>query len=329
MFTFASVTQDFSICFQCQYRAAIRCRRRLGRRNHLLDSTPKRPIASAHRSLQKEALSVTFEEVQEPFFPLAEESDDVNLPQTIWKRMKHDDIYSTATLETDALGKPTNIIMLRKSRAKTLFRAHNAEAAIDNHHININPNEILENMQEEQAPVNIQGASIYIEDLRASWLSQLQKRHGTPTRTEYLQLLNSLQEGFTIPQLLYYYEAEIAKLQESVFELAHPYSTNFYTRSSWVPGCSMFPGKAAEQLLYLKYKYSENIKNNVDENESKSEGFGAFKRALRTKKSLAEIISQVLWNIKVPEEVGELNMWMEPVYFDILLSDSRQESLPR
>lgn len=327
MFTSTSIVQDFSICFRCQYRIAIRRRLKSGRRNRLLGTTHTRHIASDHCLLQNENLSVKLEQAQEEFFLPAQESSDGKPHPKIWGYGKSEDIYSTADLEMDALGEPAKIIMLGKTQNNSIFRAENAEDAIENHHVNISPTQILKNIQEEPALVGFEEASIHIENLRTSWLSQLQAQNSTLPKAKYLQLLNSLQEGFTLGQLVGYYEAKIAKLQESVFELARPYSSDLYSRSSWVPGCSPFPGKAADQLRYLKNRRLESNKENVDEKESIPQGLGAFKQALRTKNSVAEAIIQVLWSVKVPEEVGELDMWIDSIYFGILLSDSKQESL--
>ena len=326
MFTSTSIAQDFSICFRCQYRIAIRRRPKSGPRSRLLGTTPRRHIALDHRLFQNESQSGTFEQAQENVLPPAQESSGVKLHPRIWKNGKNEDAYSTANLEVNALGEPAKIIILPKAKTNHSFRAYNAEDALENQHINISPDEILENIQEEPALVDFAGASIHIENLRTSWLSQSQNQTSTLPKAKFLQLLNSLHEGFTLDQLVGYYEAGIAKLQENVYELAHPHSSNLYTRSSWVPGCSPFPGKAADQLRSLKNRHLGNKKNDVDANETTSGGSGTFKQALRSKSGVAESIIQVLWNVKVPEEVGELNMWIDPIYFGILLSDSKQES---
>ena len=233
---------------------------------------------------------------------------------------------SLVNLGVNALGEPAKIIMLPEAEEKYSFRPDNVEDALENQHINISPAEILENIQEEPALVDFEEVSIHIESLRTSWLSQSQNQTSTLPKAKYLQLLTSLHEGFTRDQLVGYYEAGIAKLQESVYELAHPHSSKLYARLSWVPGCSPFPGKAADQLRSLKNRHLRNQKNDVDANEIISEESGTFKQPLGQKSVIAELIIQVLWNAKVPEEVGELNMWIDPIYFSILLSDSKQES---
>lgn len=283
-------------------------------------------MTSVRRSLQKESQSETFAQAQEDDFPLAQESNGAKLHRTQWKHWKHDDIYSTGTLGMDALGGPTEIIMLPQGQGRdSFFRADKAEDATENHHVNISPTGILENIQGECALINIERVSIYIEKLRTSWLSQLQDRHSIPTRAEYIQMVNSLQEGFTLPQLLGYFEAGIAKLPESVFDLARPYSTDLYTRSSWLPGCSPFPGRAADQLHHLKHRRSENIKKNGDDKRGIPEGFETLRKSFRSKTSIAATIVRVLWNVKVLEEVGELDMLVEPIQFGILLSHSKKE----
>ena len=306
MFTSTSVAQDFSICIRCQYRLAIRRRPRSECRNRLSDITPTRHLTSGHRLLQKESQSVTFEQAREELSPLARNFNGVKPQPLLRKSYKRSDLYSTATLEIDSLGKPTEIIMLQESQVGSSLHALKAEDALENHHVNISPTGMLENIQEENASVDIEGASINIENLKTSWLSQLQNRHSTLTKIKYLQLVNSLQEGFTHSQLIGYYRKRIAKLPKSVLELAHPYSIKAIARSSWVPGCSPFPGRAADHIAE-KIEASEN--------------------ALRLKNSVAERIVQVLWNFKVPEEVGELDIRIKPPYFDIILSDGKQESL--
>lgn len=281
-------------------------------------------MVSAHPLLQNDSQPRSFEQGQEEVFSPAQESDDVKLRSKVWKNEKNKEICSTADFETDALGEPAKI-MLPKVQNEHFLRADNSESALENQHINVSPAEILENIQESTL-VDFEEASIHIENLRTSWLSQSQNDRSELPKAKYLQLLDSLQDGFTLNQLTGYYEAEIEKLPKRVFELAHPHSATLYTRSSWVPRCSPFPGKAAEQLRYLKHGRLENT-NDVDMRESISRALGTFKQALRTKSDVAETIIQVLWNVKVQEEEGELDMRIESLYLSIFLTNSKQESL--
>ena len=322
MFTSASIGQDVSICLRCQYRIAVHRQPKPGRQNRLPSTTPTRHMALDQRLLQNESQSRAFEQPREEFHPPAQGSNDVKLHPKVWKRGKNEDTYSTAHLEMDALGEPAKIIMLPKVQRARIFQAENAENTLENENINISPAEILENIQEKSALVDFGEASIHIEKLRASRLSRSQNGHSTLPKDRYLQLLDSLQDGFTRAQLMSYYEAEMAKLQESVFELAHPHSAALYVRASWVPGCFPFPGKAAEYLHRLKNQRLAKT-SDVDEKESIPKADTKFKPVVLTKPRIAKRIIQVLWNVQVPEEVGQLDMWIEPLHLGILLSDSK------
>lgn len=326
MFTLASIGQDVSICLRCQYRIAIHRRPKPGRQNRLPSNTPTRHMALDHRLLQNESQSRAFEQTWEEFPPLAQESNDVELRPKVWKHGKNEDTYSTADLEMDALGEPAKIIILPKVQRPYFFQPENAENTLENQNTSISPTEMLENIQEERALVDFGEASFQIEKLRNSQLSQSQSGYSTLPKDRYLQLLDSLQDGFTRAQLGSYYNAEVAKLQESAFELAHPYSATLCARSSWVPECSPFLGKAAEQLTYLKNRRLGKT-NDVDEQEIIPKVVAKSKPALLTKPRVAKRIIQVLWNVQVPEELGQLDMWIKPLHLGVLLSDSKQESL--
>lgn len=319
MFTSASIGQDLSICLRCQYRIAARRRPKSGRRNRLSSTTFTRPMVSAHRVLQSESQTKAFEEAHEESLSPAQDSNGVRPRPKVWNT------YSTANLEMNALGEPAKIIMVPKGKKTYFFEPENAENTFENQNTNMSPTGILESIQEKPSLVDSKEAYINIEKLRTSWLSQSQNGYSILPKPDYLQLLDSLKDGFTLDQLVSYYEAKMANLQESGFELAHPRSATLYTRSSWEPGCSPFPGKAAEHLRYLRHQRLEEV-SDVDEKESIPKAVGKFKPAVPTKSGVATRIIQVLWNVQVPEEVGELNMWIVPLYLGILLSDSKQES---
>lgn len=280
-------------------------------------------MTADHRLLQKESQAETFAHGEEDVPPLAQDFNDAK-----WRRMQwhHDDIYSTGTLEMDALGKPTEIIILRQAQGKNApLRTDKVEDAIENHHFNLSPTEILKKIQEEDALVNARRVPMNIELLRTSCLSQLQDRCVLPTGAEYLQMVKALQEGFTMTQLVDYYETESARLPESVFDLSRPHTTDLYTRASWVPGWSPFSEKAADQLLSLRSRLLASIIKNGDGKKINSEGLEKNKKALGSKLTVAEKIIRVLWNVKVLDGMGELDVWIKPTHFGLLFSDSKEE----
>lgn len=268
-------------------------------------------------------------EAQENNFSFAQKLDRVKVHQTNQNQREHEDDSSRFTLDMKSLVTPADLALLKTSK-NSVLQPVNVEGAIDDQHVNISPTELLEHAQEKHPSVSIEEASTQIEILKATWLSQLQNQHHTLMTSKYSRLLDSLREGFTLAQLKGYYKAEITKLRESVFELALPYSTNLYTRTSWVPGCTPFPQTAQEQLHYLKHflqhRCSGHLRNDNEEKENTPKSFEKAKNGPRTQASLSENILQVLWNVKVPEQVGELDIWIEPSYFGILYSNSKQDS---
>lgn len=280
-------------------------------------------MTADHRLLQKESQAEPFAHGEEDVFPLAQDFNDAKSRRTQWH---HDDIYSIGTLEMDALGKPTEIIMLRQAQRKDApIRTDKAEDAIENHHFSLSPTEILKKIQEEDALVNAGRVSKNIEMLRTSWLSQLQDRYVLPTGAEYLQMVKALQEGFTMTQLVDYYETETARLPENIFELSRPHTTDLYTRASWVPGCSPFTGKGADSLFLLRGRLLASIKKNEDGKKIISGGLETNRKVLGSKTTVAGKIIRVLWNVKVLDGIGELNVWIRPTHFALLLSDSKEE----
>ena len=325
MFTSVSAAQDFSTCLRCQYRLALRHRSTFGRRHRLQNKAAPRHITSDCRLSQNEGQVDPINSVDENHPPLAHQSNGVKLHRRHWKR---DDIYTTGTLDTDALGVPAEILLLRQAQSTDVpIHTNKAEDAIENHNFSISPTGILKDIKEEDAIINAERVPINIDALKQTWVSQLQDRFGSPTEEEYLQMIDSLQTGFTVTQLKDFYEAEMAKLLESEFELSRPHSTDLYTRSSWEPGCSPFSDEAARQLLSTRSRHMRILKKDEDGKQKASEKLKESKKNATSKNSLAKRIIRLVWNVKVLKDIGELDVWIKPIHFAILLSDSKNEPL--
>lgn len=320
MLTSASAAQDFSICFRCQYRIAFR-QLRSGRRSRLMNTAVRRHI-STDRRLAQESQSVASAHAEQDPSPLVHQINAAKLRRLHWNP---DDIYQT--LDVDAMGEPGEILMLRQRQPQARdLCADKVEDAIEDSHSNISPIEMLETLQGDCGLLDAKVVFENIQQLKETWLSQLQDRSGLPTRAEYLQMVNQLQEGFTSKQLWGYYEAHLRSSENSL-DLSCPHSTQFYTRSSWKPGCSPFPGDAADQLLWLRSKQTRNRKKVKNDNKLGRHDL-MVRRAGSIDNNVAEKIIREAWNLRLLEERedhGELDLWIEPTRLAILLSDSKEQ----
>jgi hypothetical protein len=327
MLTTASAAQDFSICLRCQYRIALSHRPPSQRQNRLPNTLLSRRMTSDYPLLQEQSQPTKSTDAEESFSLIAPETSKAKLRRARWNR---DDLYSTDRLEVDAMGKPTEIIMLRDSEDKeSALCTGKAEDATENHRLNPSLSQIMKTIKEERGFITATSVSENIESSKRLWLSQLQNRHGMPTKAEYLQMVNALHDGFTMQQLVGYHETQTANSPGSAFELSRPYSTDLYTRSSWVPGCSAFPGKAVDRLLSQGIKLPINTKKASKYTESTPTGIELSRRALGSKFSVAERIVREGWNVRVLEEnedTGELDVNIRPTHLAILLSHSKDGS---
>lgn len=284
-------------------------------------------MTSDHRLQQEQSQITTSTHAEEEVSSILPEPTKAKLRRIHWNR---DELYSTDRLEVDAMGKPTDIIMLRDSEDEKIALCTNkAEDATENHRLNPSLSQIMKTINEERGAITATSVSENIENSKKLWLSQLQNRHGVPTKAEYLQMVNALYDGFTLQQLGGYYKAQTANSPGTAFELSRPYSTDLYTRSSWVPGCSAFPGKAVDRLLSLGIKLPADPKKTIKGNESTATGMEVSRRALGTKLSAAERIVREGWNMRVLEEnedMGELDVSITPTHLAILLSHSKDGS---
>jgi hypothetical protein len=285
-------------------------------------NTVVRRHISSDRGLAQESQSVASAHAEQDPYPLVHQINTAKLRRLHWNP---DDIYQT--LDVDAMGEPGEILMLRQRQPQARdLCADKVEDAIEDSHSNISPIEMLETLQGDCGLLDAKVVFENIQQLKEKWLSQLQDRCGLPTRAEYLQMVNQLQEGFTSKQLRGYYEAHLRSPENSL-DLSCPHSTHFYTRSSWKPGCSPFPGDAADQLLWLRSKQTRNRKKVKNDNKLGRHDL-MIRRAGSIDNNVAEKIIREAWNLRLIEERedhGELDLWIEPTRLAILLSDSKEQ----
>lgn len=296
---------------------------RSGRRNRLLNLPASRYSTSNGRLLRKEGQPATAARAAEKFLSFPRKLNEV---KSIRRHWKYDDMYSTDTLNADALGAPAKIILLRQAQTKDVHRrTDKVESATENHNLDISSTEIMRKLEEENALVNAEKVPINIDTLRISWVSQLQNRFSSPTKAEYLQMVKSLSEGFTTDQLREFYDAETAKLPENMSKLSRPHSTDLYTRMSWKPDSSRsFDSKTGDRVIAKKNKFSCEFKAVEDGKQCHPNWLTIFKHEFPSHKSLAKSIIHFIWNVKVEKDLGELDIWVEPIPFALLLSDSKK-----
>ena len=235
-------------------------------------------------------------------------------------------LHSKDSLEVGALGNPSKIIRMGEFQPKmTVTTSDKLEAINDGHHI-MGPLKILAAMDEERGLINARRIVVNIERIKSSWFARLQHRSGVPTVSEYNDIAKALWEGFTRNQLRQYLEDQdtYVSTPPSSTELFTPYSTDLYTRSSWRPKSTAFPGNASSELVAQRERLkAENTTQpkKTKELQGAQEHFGNSE----TKRSLIDRILRDQWNLRTDQErekAGEVDILMHQEHLSLILNHS-------
>lgn len=235
-------------------------------------------------------------------------------------------LHSKYSLEVGALGNPSKIIRMGELQPKmTVTTSDKLEATNDGHHI-MGPLKILAAMDEERGLINARRIALNIERIKSSWFARLQHRSRVPTVSEYNDIAKALWEGFTRNQLRQYLEDQdtYVSIPPSSTELFTPYSTDLYTRSSWRPQSTAFPGNASSDLVAqrerLKNKNTTQPKK-IKELQGAQEHFGNS----GSKSLLIDRILREQWNLRTDQErekAGEVDILMHQEHLSLILNHS-------
>lgn len=240
---------------------------------------------------------------------------------------KQTGLLSQSSEKIEALGRSSEILLLRNADLQKRAQKSNTSQSEESGEVGVKLgySEMLEAIDAERGVVSPARVAKNIESIKTSWLSRLHNRAGVPSLSEYERIARDLNEGFTFHQLQRYFELPRIGIPASALELAGPYSTDLYTRSSWRPEFTPFPGNVSSQLLSLR-----GIIKDGDDTKPRGPNINLVKRNDSSKsgaKSL--IIDKILrdrWKFKTNKEKetkGELDIWIHQDNLNLILNHSK------
>lgn len=226
-------------------------------------------------------------------------------------------------LSVEALGQPAEILILRDWHMKK--RAYEKPAQDEELPVkesefegSLSPSEILDTLAAERGIIDSEGVCQNIQSLKDTWLSKLEGTCTLPTDAQYNELAKALLDGFTLPQLETYLASTKLFDKPQSESLPKRYSSVDCILYPWVPGSTPFPAGALSRLdptspTTLKYQ-AGLIPGAANENLHLTE-----------KQAVVGTILRRAWSLRTKEElqsVGELDMQIQPLHFDLLLNHS-------
>ncbi|SLM35597.1 Zinc finger, C2H2 [Lasallia pustulata] len=180
----------------------------------------------------------------------------------------------------------------------------------------LSPSEILDTLAAERGIIDSEGVCQNIQSLKDTWLSKLEGTCTLPTDAQYNELAKALLDGFTLPQLETYLASTKLFDKPQSESLPKRYSSVDCILYPWVPGSTPFPAGALSRLdptspTTLKYQ-AGLIPGAANENLHLTE-----------KQAVVGTILRRAWSLRTKEElqsVGELDMQIQPLHFDLLLN---------
>lgn len=236
-------------------------------------------------------------------------------------------LYRKDPLGVDSLGQPAEVLVLTtppKESPGILHVGKSDERAMEE--APCSADEMLGKLKAEQGIPSERGIAENLEELRDTWTSH-RKRKGRPLSSgEQEDLMEELDAGFTLKQLVGYYMQAGPGKAIGPADLDIPYSTGTYTRSAWYAGSTPFPGDASARL-----KACRAMLDGYEEAEVRVDGDGArlYIPAVKHRTPKRAVIERILWqcwHLKSAwdeEASGELDIWIRPEHNQLLLNHSR------
>jgi len=236
-------------------------------------------------------------------------------------------LYRKDALGVDSLGRPAEVLVLTTPQREPQHVIHVGKP--DERAKEDSPGSadaMMGKLKAEKGIPSERGVAENLEELRDAWISQ-RKRKGRPLNpAEQDDLVNRLDAGFTMKQLVGYYMQAGSRTAVRPADLDIPYSTGTYTRSAWHAGTTPFPGDASARL--------KACRSTLDDFEHTEEGVDGDVARLwiptvkphTPKRTVIERLIWECWHLKSvrdEEASGELDIWIRPEHNKLLLNHSR------
>jgi len=362
MFKPSYLSETFSICLRCQYRFIAR-RRRL-REDTFPIGGIEQPRRFSHRERELQA-QVLYDEVslntgdsdsavrQDTFrhedrpdrryvqknmgqnekdadhtaSAPHQETTDLDYRPDLRYGQRHVKLYRKDALGVDSLGRPAEVLVLTTPQKQSQNILHVTKP---DERVKEDPpgsaDEMLGKLRAEKGIPSERGIAENIEELRDTWISH-RKRKGRPLSSgEQEDLVERLDSGFTVKQLVGYYVQAGARTEIGPADLDLPYSTHIYTRSAWHVGSTPFPGDASARLRACRLTLDglEHTEVGIDGDSARS-----WVPTVKLHTPKHAVIERILWECwhlrsgRNEEATGELDIWILPEHNQLLLNHSR------
>ena len=311
MFSYSTLGSEASVCLRCQYRIATRTRASQSHSPRTRSGAPARDLSSVGTLRQEQGVQA---------------NKKVDVPIRYTDLLPGD--FVKRPLYVDALGKPAQALIVGdflKREPRTVHREYVGDPGAQGLASELDASKVLESIAAERGLVNAGHVHRNIEGLRKDWLSCLDDKSGRPTALEVEGLAGTLMDGFTEKQLHTYYEQTSSQPLTFRSELDHAIATDDYRRSAWRPRVSPFPPSESD----LEPVVRQQILRDSGETFQTSD----LHRFTSDKRNLVERIVRERWRVRSKEDeetiVGELDMYLQPEYLDLLRNHSKFLKLAR
>lgn len=353
MSSFLPTVTGAHVCLQCRLRLA----NGRVRPQHILRSSPtehlSRRLSVKSQQLQGHVLLNESSANEQSFLgdparfsvEATHEKDDIKLPNDAEPKkaskdsgyyFKRANLYSRDSLGVTTLGRPAEVLRVqdappRSSERKWWLFDNEGERSPFSADT-LTPADIFQRVISERGIVSAERVRANIEAVKQEWLTGREEPDRQPSESECYELGRKLHDGFTIKQLLGYYNG--AKLPEfiNMDDLSRPFRSSLLIRSEWRAGITPFPGDALHRVPPF-------------DAEPKAGQRGSSARTYTEHMLLYEgrqskdpikyvIVNKILrqcWNIKPKEEletVGEVDVRMPEAHLKLITSHGRIPMVP-
>jgi len=240
---------------------------------------------------------------------------------------RHVKLYRKDALGVDSLGRPAEVLVLTtpQKESHNILHVKKPDERVKEEAPG-SADEMMGNLKAEQGIPSERGIAANLEELRDTWISQRKRNGGPLSPGEQEDLVERLDAGFTVKQLVGYYTQAGSRTAVGPTDLDLPYSTGTYTRSTWHAGSTPFPGDASVRL-----KACKSVLDGSEDTEVGVDGDGArlYIPTLKLHTPKRAVIERILWecwhlkSARDEEASGELDIWIGSEHNQLLLNHSR------
>ncbi|KAL8644866.1 MAG: hypothetical protein Q9210_007027 [Variospora velana] len=347
MSSFLLVVTDAYICMRCRLRlAAVRARPPRDTRPRRLEHPCRKFSVRTQYHQESARLNESVVNDQGLFTESAGQSastdpgdDDITLPDDEKPKKvarqsgyfyKRANLYSRDSLGFATLGRPAEVLRVKDAPPRPFERKwwlfqNKGDKCLDPTEP-LTSSDILERVNSERGLVSAAKAQQNVEALKRDWLSTREDPDSPPSESECSELGRMIHDGFTIKQLLGYYNATLVTTSTDLTDLSKPFRSSLLTRSEWRVGTTSFPGETVQGVLHLPTVFKSRGSTSKPLYTEHMLSYEGRHSKDPIKYILVNKILRQCWNIKPKEELeslGEVDLWMAEAHFELVTNHAR------